>query len=168
MKNVIKKTLILIVIAFIIYNLVWFVNYKRYIDFSNLTGKDEFGNSLFIDDEKISYSVGFPHYLGFTGNLAICSLRNDKLQNGDVMVDIIIWPLPFSDKCEIGISLEVIEDTTLDETGFNYTTDCIEIMVDKDLNPLEEYTDDQIALLEENRDTIVKYLDKADGLWEIF
>jgi len=83
-----KKTLVVVAVTvlfvFLVYNVVWFINYKTYdkfIDHQYIESSDS-RSSYSKKASGSTYTVKKPDYLQFTGNLAI--------DNADSSVSIII------------------------------------------------------------------------------
>lgn len=87
---VIKISAGIIILVVAIFHIIWFINYNQYKPYVDAVGKDEWGNYLYVDENKTAYSVFPPNYPRFVGNLSICDSRGKDLKQGDIIVDMII------------------------------------------------------------------------------
>ena len=125
-KRIIKYMLSILLGFFLIWNIVWSVNFYTYYKFSS--GYMKSPVSYIKSGKDYTYTVACPGYLSFTGNLALTN--NDNLS-------IIIWPALLmlgSPEYGVGISDEMSDST-------------YRFYVDKDLKYLHndemEYSDSE-------------------------
>ncbi len=87
--------LLLLISIFLIWNIVWGINYYSYYKYSDGYAKSPI--NYFKSEKDYTYTVDCPSYLRLTGNFAVTN--NDDLS-------IIIWPSLFMRSAEYGISAE--------------------------------------------------------------
>lgn len=141
-----KNIFILIIIAFVALNIIWFsitsVKYNKFI-------KDlpRFGSIYSYGTLKdgYNYHVKKPSYLSYTGNLAVSNNETGEL--------LIIWPLIFGGY-EYGIRLE--------EDGIGY-----EFYVDENMNPINKEDPYAVQCIEKNKSSIDVLLSKANEMWKL-
>lgn len=119
MKKLLKRkksryVLLLLISIFLIWNIVWGINYYSYYKYSD--GYEKSPINYFKSIKDYTYTVDCPSYLRLTGNFAVTN--NDDLS-------ILIWPSLFANSAEYGVS---IDDKKRNATYRFY--------VDKDLNYL--------------------------------
>lgn len=148
-----SKPVKIVIAGFLIWNIVWFMNWYPYEKQAQNYSKTPQGYYKGIDD--YACGIAAPDYLRFTGNYAI--IRDDRL-------GIIIWPKkPFWGKTEYGIEIPVDE---------NYI---YRFYVDKNLNYLSdeemEYTaeeEEEIKkLLKIHKDTLSIMMQVAKEEWDL-
>ena len=147
------KIILVILIVFILLNIVWFS--WRAIKYNNYSkGMDKnTAYSIFVpkylknDEEGFSYSVKYPDYLSFTGNLAISMPSEDYDYFSD---SLIIWPNLRG--YEYGLIL-------YDEENNEYM-----IEVDESKKPKDsEYKE----ILNDHKDNIDILFEKANKFWNL-
>lgn len=138
-RKIAKYIILILIILFLIWNIVWAVNFYCY--HKTTEGYEKSPVSYIKSGKDYTYTVVKPHYLSFTGNFAI---TNNKA------LSLIIWPgIFFKGDSEYGIG---IYDHRSEETYRFY--------VDKNLKYLED-KNDVYSDLEEKR--IKKLLKKYEG-----
>ncbi len=148
------KTILVILILFILMNIVWFS--WRVIKYNNYSkGMDKNTSySIFVpkylktDNEGFSYSVKYPDYLSFTGNLAISMPSEDYDYFSD---SLIIWPTLLKGY-EYGLIL-------YDEENNEYM-----IEIDENQNPKESENEE---IINEHKDNIKILFNKANEVWNL-
>ena len=80
-KKIIKYALLTLTGIFLIWNIIWAVNYYNYYKFSS--GYEKTPINYVKSGKDYTYTVACPTYLSLTGNFALTN--NDNLS-------IIIWP----------------------------------------------------------------------------
>lgn len=94
-KITVSKFLAVLLSIFLLWNFIWLANYLTYYKFTK--GYEKKQNIFNKFDNDFVFTVKFPEYLSFTGNLAV----------SNVDISIIIWPGYFSKgKYEYGIILQ--------------------------------------------------------------
>ena len=144
----IRKILIAVILCFAVLNLAWMI--WREAKYSHYTGgmeKTVFSQLIVPrfareDEEGYDYSVKYPDYLSFTGNL--CVGVPDKIDG------LIIWPL-FGGGYEYGILVE--------QDGIQY-----QIYLDSEGNPVEE---SDRFVVQKCRDEIDLLFAKARSMWNL-
>ena len=154
MKNKkIIKIVIGVMAVFIIFNIFWYIwRNVRYGSYDEGFNKNELWTFIvpryyLIDEEGYDYTVKYPEYLSFTGNLTAGMPTTDNNPFTDFLV---IWPKPFGGY-EYGISLTV--------DGTNY-----QIMIDEDGKSIDPQFDE---ITERCKETIDILLGKADKIWNL-
>lgn len=144
-KVAIKRTVIVVLILFAIWNLAWFIGitlkYKNYVEPIPLY----FGKYIKQED-GFTYNVQEPGYLRLTGNLGI---TKDGTTNG-----LIIWPL-LSGGYKYGIRIE-------DDKKQVY-----EIYVDEKMNPLDKDDQNVVEVLEKNKEEVKELITRANKMWNL-
>lgn len=144
MKKKSKKIGIVIVLAFAIYCLVWFINSRYvYTPFTDKVPKHESGLYVYYDDKKdYTYNVKFPEFPKFTGNLGV----DDNKGSG-----LIIWPGFFGNNYEYGVRIRNNNET-------------YEINLDKNMNIIDQ--DEELKeVYENNKDLIEEMWNGAKEIW---
>jgi DNA modification methylase len=100
------------------------------------------------DADGFSYSVKYPDYLEFTGNLSIASPSTDE--ENPYTDSLIIWPL-LKGGYEYGVILYT------DDTQY-------QIYIDKNGNAIDEEDENIVA---EHSQSILTLLEKANTMWGI-
>ncbi len=167
-----KKVLITIgsvlILAVVVFHVLWFLNFNRYTPFKKTVGKDMYGRYCTHDEDMCSYAVFPPPYPLFSeGNLAISDFYSNDLKPGDKLVDMIIW-LGKNDSYKVGFVIKVVvsnEKTPGDMT--NIQTDGYSYTLDEKKNFIKEPDEEELAFFNENKDIIDKYYDKAYKMWGI-
>ena len=142
------KIIIAVILCFAAVNLAWMIwreaKYSRYTDGMEKTVFSQLIVPRFAceDDEGFDYSVKYPDYLSFTGNL--CVGVPDKVDG------LIIWPL-FGGGYEYGILVE--------QDGIQY-----QIYLDSEGNPVEE---SDRNIVQKCQDEIDILLAKAKSMWNL-
>lgn len=163
-----KRSILLGIISCVIaFNIVWLINYCRYYKYVKVLGKNELNQPIFVDEDKCTYSAFYPYYLGFTGNLAICDFRPSDLKSGDTLVDMIIWPKPFSKHCEVGITIEKVTDAKRHESDMQYTNTSYCFNLDERMQLVGSYSKDEEDLYNQNLSIIELYYKKANKMWGV-
>lgn len=150
-----KKKLILMVtacalVAFGIYNVIWYHivhdKYDTYIKGMELNHLGEIRDiiepSYYFGDGVCQYSVKYPAYLRYTGNLAI--------SNKEDTYSMIIWP-SFFDNTEYGVMLSDGDDA-------------YSIMVNKKMKAIDE---NAAPIVEKNKKNVQWLLEKANERWDL-
>ncbi|MCR4672415.1 MAG: hypothetical protein K5637_04145 [Lachnospiraceae bacterium] len=152
-RKTVLRTLLLILIVFLIINAGWYVwrsvKYKAYIQGME---KNYFSTWLvpryfFTDADGYDYSVKYPDYLSFTGNLSVGLPAAYDNPFTDFM---IIWP-KLSGDYEYGVSL------TAD--GENY-----QIYINADGSPVDPAYSEITSRCQETIDAL---LGRAKGMWDL-
>ena len=145
------KIILVILILFILINIIWFCwRAIKYNSYSKGMDKNT-SYSIFVpkylknDKEGFSYSVKYPDYLSFTGNLAISMPSEDYFSDS-----LIIWPNLKG--YEYGLIL-------YDEENNEYMID-----VDENKNPKDsEYKE----IANDHKDNIDILFEKANEFWNL-
>ena len=145
------KIILVILIIFILINIIWFCwRAIKYNSYSKGMDKNT-SYSIFVpkylknDKEGFSYSVKYPDYLSFTGNLAISMPSEDYFSDS-----LIIWP-NFKGY-EYGLIL-------YDEENNEYMID-----VDENKSPKDsEYKE----IANDHKDNIDILFEKANEFWNL-
>lgn len=148
------KIILIILVLFILINIAWFSwRFIKYHNYSKGMNKNK-TYTIFVpkylknDKEGFSYSIKYPDYLSFTGNLAISMPSEDY----DFYTDsLIIWPNFFKDY-EYGVIL-------YDENNNEYM-----IEVNENKEPKEPEYQEIIDIHKENIDIL---FDKANEFWNL-
>ena len=127
MRTVLLK---IVLVSFIIWNIVWVLNYSSYLKYTD--GYEKQKVSMVKKIGTYNYTVKSPRYLSFTGNFAI--------NNG--LISCIIWPNLFiSGKYEYGLR---IYDNEIDHGYMFY--------VDEKLNylniPKNDFSDEELKIID--------------------
>ncbi len=94
-KRVLKYIILTIVFLFLVWNILWAINFHDY--HKKTSGYEKTPMSYVKSGRQYTYTVVCPSYLSFTGNFAITN--NEELS-------LIIWPGAFiKDKMEYGIGI---------------------------------------------------------------
>lgn len=158
MSRKIKKGIIIISVAFVLYNILWvfYVNY-RYNPFCE---RFEKGSNIFRKD-GFTFYVDKPNYLSFTGNIAICEdVIVSYGQTEAYVADLVIWPKGL-DQYEVGVSVGV---TTVNVEEHAAHTEYINILLDEN-GGLKEYSAENALLLEDYKDKIDHLYELAFDMW---
>jgi hypothetical protein len=153
-KKIILIVFVVILFLFCVVNVFWYafrdVEYSRYTE-----NMEESACSSFIvpdyigkDDDGFTYSVAYPTYLGFTGNMAVSFPSADD--ENPYTDSLIIWPL-LKGGYEYGAILYI------DNVQY-------QIYVDKNGNAINEEDD---SIVSECSQSISTLLEKADTMWNI-
>ncbi len=163
-----KKLLLILLISalslFLLYNAVWFAYVNiTYKPLEAAVGYDETRDMhIAFDDEGYHYVVFRPDYLLFTGNLSIGKDFN-YAENGETFCSVIIWPTYKG--YEFGISLRTVISVDENSEGLEFET--VSIMLDENGQPLDELSDEEARLFEENQEQIREIYQKAHDMWGI-
>ena len=154
MKKRILKIVLIAVIVFAVFNAVWFAwSHITYGELSEGMEAAEF-NTLFdkryfySDADRYDYSVKYPGYLSFTGNMSVGIPTTGDNPFTDAL---IIWP-KLTGGYELGALL-------YDEDGTGYS-----VYIDEKGNALSE--EDEEVLLRHGENIRI-LLAKADERWDI-
>lgn len=148
--------------CFIIYNIVWFLNWSSYNKYKDAVGCKEGSDKYYcIDSEGYRYSVFAPDYFRFVGNLAIGNKVREE-GNEHVTGGLIIWPLFMGGyEFEINISVPVETDNGIAYEPYSF-------MLDENGNNItEDITEEEKKIFEENKEIIMKLYKKAYDMWGI-
>lgn len=147
------KLLVAIIPFLIILNIAWFSwrqsHYSRFTDDFNETPFSTIWVPRYSksDPDGFDYSVKYPDWLTFTGNLAVGFTGTEE---NPVTAALIIWP-KLSGGYEYGVIISSNE-----ENSYRF-------YVDANGNPLDrEYQE----ISEKYKSTITAMLSKAKGIWE--
>ena len=152
-KQTIIRAALLILALFLLVNAAWYVwRMVKYGPYS--TGMDENPVSSWLvpryfhtDAERYDYSVKYPDYLTFTGNLCV----GLPAEGDDPFTDfLVIWPKAFGG-CEYGVSLREDEVT-------------YQIYIRADGSAVRP--EDQ-ALVGRHRQTVETLLQRAEEMWDL-
>ena len=148
------KIILVILIVFILLNIVWFswraIKYNNYSKGMDKNKSYSFSVPKYLknDKEGFSYSVKYPDYLSFTGNLAISMPSEDDDYFSDAL---IIWPNLLKGY-EYGLIL-------YDEENNEYM-----IEIDENKNPKDsEYKE----IVNDHKDNIDILFEKANKFWNL-
>ena len=147
------KIILVIVILFVLINIVWFswraIKYNKYSKGMNKNKTYTIFVPKYLknDKEGFSYSVKYPDYLSFTGNLAISMPSEDYDYYSD---SLIIWPT--LNGYEYGVIL-------YDEKNNEYMIEIDENKKPKDV----EYKE----VINDHKDNIDVLFDKASEFWNL-
>lgn len=152
------------IIIFGILNITWFAFvHNVYQPFMDAVGCNEYGEYTVIGEDNYRYSVFKPTYLSFTSNLSIG--ENKALNESEEMpCRLLIWP-KFFGGYEYGVSFSVLVDDAENDEELAFRT--YGFMLDENMNPLEELEDEELKIIEENKDTIELLYEKAYKMWGI-
>ena len=152
-KKKVLKVIICILLLFVVINACWYVwRMVKYDPFTKVMEKSEIPEFLVpryysMDADGYDYSVKYPDYLSFTGNLCVGLPTTDE----NVFTDfLIIWPKLF-DRYEYGVSLNVGNET-------------YQIYINADGSPVDpKYSE----IVNEYKDTVDDLLSRAKEMWDI-
>ena len=150
-KKPIKVAFIFLIILIILFNAFWFLNNSLvYSKYKKAVGYNAKSHDYSINKDGYLYYVKTPSYPQFTGNLSINKeVRLVEANKAVYSCAIIIWPSLFG-KLEIGITIEKYEaNTTNGMTGMDMQS-LLSCYVDKNLNLIGNYTNEQKKVFEEN------------------
>ncbi|SFE98127.1 hypothetical protein SAMN04487969_110161 [Paenibacillus algorifonticola] len=144
MKN--KKSIFLIIAAvFILWNVGWFIAvnviYNKYT-----VPIPKFHGVYMKEEEGYIYNVKKPGYLRLTGNLGVAK--------ADSFNGLIIWPLLFGGY-EYGLRFQGVNG------------EVYEILVDKNLNPINNDDESALKAMEENEVQIQELVSRAQRMWNL-
>lgn len=115
-NRIVKYILLIFAFFFIVWNIIWAVNYYQYYKF--IPGYMKAPKSYVKSGEDYTYTVGCPSYLSLTGNFAL---------NNNENMSILIWPSLLSrGTSQYGVRI------TDEDIGSTYS-----IYVDEDLNYID-------------------------------
>ena len=152
-KKKVIKIILCILLLFVMINACWYVwRMVKYDPFTKGMEKSEIPEFLVpryysMDADGYDYSVKYPDYLSFTGNLCVGLPTTDE----NVFTDfLIIWPKLF-DRYEYGVSLNAEGET-------------YQIYINSDGSPVDpRYSE----IVNEYKDTIDDLLSRAKEMWDI-
>lgn len=167
-KSIKFYILIALGVVFLLYNIVWGINYLQYIPLQNAVGYNVTRGNYSVKKDGLIYATFAPDYLSFDGNLSISMPKYAK--QGEVVksVDMIIWPV-FGGDYEVGISIVSTsedEENTKDNV-YATVSRSVKIELDEHMNPK---TEEDKYLLEENQDMmdeIKAMYQRAYDMWGI-
>lgn len=148
--------------CFLIYNIVWFVNWRSYGKYKNSVGYEDSTNRYFCNDsEGYRYAVFAPEYLRFVGNLTVGNnVWSDKIEESTC--SLIIWPL-FMGGYEFGVNIYV--PIKADE---NFVYRSYSFLLDENGDNISgKLSKEEKTVLEENKDLIRNTYQKAYKMWGI-
>lgn len=127
--------------AFLIFNLIWFLNYRSY---GTVSGDYERYNGMYVkeDSREFDYTWSGPDYPSFNGNYAIT--------NADDTLSLIIWPKSLFRE-ESWFGLQMYDDVW--KEGYMF-------YVDRDMN----YSDaENPEFSEREKEKILDWMEKRDA-----
>ncbi|AKL95823.1 hypothetical protein CACET_c23770 [Clostridium aceticum] len=148
-KRIIVGTIIFFML-FGAYNLIWYqITYSKYDKFSKdmepvfkgMLAQVYYSTSYHCREDGYQYSVKYPDYLFYTGNLAI--------SNDDDTCSIIIWP-SFFGNTKYGVMIQDEQD------GY-------QIMVDENMEPIDKYF---APIIDKHKEVVKPLFDKANERWD--
>lgn len=148
MKNFKRKKLLIgiisIIFIFIAYNVFWyFIVHNKYDKFTDNMEEIYKNKTYAINEEGYDYSVKFPNYLSFVGNLGIIDSEHKN--------DLIIWINALTNKAEYSVRIQSGNET-------------YEIMLDSNMKPTDNM---YFEIVQDNKDTILNLFEKAKQKWPI-
>lgn len=161
-KKAIKTCAVILLAAVLIFHAVWLVNFLRYRPFVSRIPKDEVGNRGYTDEDKTVYSAFYPHYPDFTGNLSVMQMRNANQKVGDCYLDMVIWPLPFRNRYEFGVTVSTV--TAIGEDG-SFTVFNTRFVMDENKHFLKEPYPEEREVFRQYESMIDEYYKKAIAMW---
>lgn len=168
MKKKFKKRYILLFLAvcFLIYNIVWFVNWYSYRKMEKALGYNERYQSYVYKEDDFIYSVFPPHYLSLTGNYDIS--QSVKLYEKPTTIGMVIWP-EFFGEYEVGIIIEhhYLDEATSNENEYNYKSEKIYILLDEHMKPKNKESEQALAENADMLDEIEAMYERAYKRWGI-
>lgn len=147
------KVITLVLSVFILFNIFWYAwRDMKYGSYINEMEENELSSWIVprykhVDDEGYDYSVKYPDYLSFTGNM---SVGLPSLDNNPFTDFLVIWPKVLGGY-EYGASLTV--------DGVNY-----QIMINEDGNAVDSQYSEIAAI---SKETIDLLLQKANEKWDL-
>lgn len=152
---------------FLIYNALWFVNYKKYTGLGEKIDPSEQNNDYSMEKDGYTFAVFKPEYLSFKGNLSVSKnmLFSEDVKEADG-IDLIIWPC-FTGGYEVGVM--IYHNTAVeseDASTIQINSESIELELDKDGKLQTEYRYLEKEYLE-HKDEINKLLEICEEVWKI-
>lgn len=148
MKKATKKVSLAIVLAFVLYNIIWYAavnaKYSQYIaGFEEIYAHRTYA---LVGENGYTYNVKIPDYLSSVGNLGI-------QQSEDGSCALIIWP-KFVGKTEYGVLISAPTGTS-------------SLMLTESREPIAGTPEATQELFEEYRGEIDALFDEADAMWNL-
>lgn len=147
------KVITLVLSVFVLFNIFWYAwRDMKYDSYINEMEENELSSWIVprykhVDEEGYDYSVKYPDYLSFTGNM---SVGLPSLDNNPFTDFLVIWPKVFGGY-EYGASLTV--------DGVNY-----QIMINEDGSAVDSQYNEIAAM---SKETIDLLLHKANEKWDL-
>jgi hypothetical protein len=146
-------------VAFAVYNMVWFLNYRAYNKYigDGYAASSVSPLNITRQSGETTFTVKKPGYLSFAGNLAVV--------NGDQSARLLIWP-----SCMCGNIKEyglAIYDNTKDRGFMVYVTSEMEYDTTKSTGLSSEQEAEAKLLLEVLHDEVLEQLSKAKNEFRI-
>lgn len=146
----------MIIMFFLIYNIIWFFNYKSYGSISDDYEKFD-GMYVKEDKRKFDYTWSYPKYLSFTGNYAIT--------NEDDTLSLIIWPKSLLKK-ESRFGLQIY--SKVKKEGYMFYIDReMNYLYPENIDFSEKQEEEILKLMKAHETEIKDLMELADKEWEI-
>ncbi len=169
MKKKFKKRYILFIVLgiFVIYNIIWMINFSYYNKMKKALGYHERYQRYVLVEDDFTYSVATPDYLSFTGNYAISQSVRPKVDEIVETVDMIIWPNLLKNKYEVGISFVKHNTYKVSENEIGTESTETRVLLDENMNPLDEESEYVLSKHPEYMERIKMMYQKAYDKWGI-
>ena len=155
-KKLILSILLILVIAVLLWSLIWYVNYQRYNEYITVD-YNKYGDCYVKKNEKEYYTVSCPAFGTLTGNYAVSNSENT--------ITLIIWP-DYIGEVSYTYGMEILNK----ETKFGYRFYVNEEMqyVESDVSNFSEREKKEIyKFLNGNRTEILYLFSKASKEWNL-
>lgn len=164
--RIVKIFIGVILIFIVLFHILWFYNYTTYEPYMKAVGIGEYGGYTYTDD-VLTYAAFPPRYPQFTGNLSICDIyRYGEMQEGDVLVDMIIWP-SINGEFTVGLTIKIVKSTNEQEGIYNLDTISFSYELDENKNFLNDYTEEELQYYYDYEYIINTFYEKAYKMWGI-